>query len=44
MTPTRTGSFVIDDVHVLASFTAEEVDEDEEEKSEVTLSHGECIV
>jgi hypothetical protein len=39
MTPTRIGSLVIDDVHVRTVFSVE--DDEEEEKSEVTLSHGE---
>jgi len=41
-TPTRIGSFVIDDVHVRAVSFAEDDDEDDE-KREVTLSHGEWI-
>jgi hypothetical protein len=41
MTPTRMGSLVMDEVHVRTVFS---VDEDEDdEKREVTLSHGEWI-
>ena len=41
ITPTRMGSLVIDDVHVGTVFSVDE--DEEEEKREVTLSHGECI-
>lgn len=41
-TPTRIGSFVIDDVHVRAvSFAEDDDDEEDDAKREVTLSHGE---
>jgi len=39
MTPTRIGSLVMDDVHVRTVFSVDE--DEEEEKREVTLSHGE---
>jgi hypothetical protein len=39
ITPTRIGSFVIDEVHVRTVFSVDE--DEEEEKREVTLSHGE---
>ena len=38
-TPTRMGSLVMDDVHVRTVFSVD--DDEEEEKREVTLSHGE---
>jgi hypothetical protein len=40
MTPTRMGSLVMDDVHVRTVFSVDEDDEDDE-KREVALSHGE---
>jgi hypothetical protein len=42
MTPTRIGSLVMDDVHVRTVFSVDDDDEDDE-KREVTLSHGELI-
>jgi hypothetical protein len=39
MTPTRIGSLVMDEVHVRTVFSADE--DEEEEKRDVTLSHGE---
>jgi hypothetical protein len=45
MTPTRTGSLAMDDVHVRTVFSVDDDDDDDEEveKREVTLSHGDCI-